>query len=140
MIEGGEWLRNWLVSGTELAVLAIDSMALVIVLAGSIQAFVAACRSMAFGSHTDAQRREIWLRYARVLVAALTFQLAVDIIETSIAADWKGLARLAILAVIRTFLNYFLERDLSEIRERQAADPESAAGPPVRPTLPRSGS
>jgi uncharacterized membrane protein len=30
-------------------------------------------------------------------------------------------ARLAAIAAIRTFLNYFLERDLSDIRTRQAA-------------------
>jgi uncharacterized membrane protein len=27
--------------------------------------------------------------------------------------------RIAVVAVIRTFLNYFLERDLNEVRERQ---------------------
>jgi uncharacterized membrane protein len=51
-------------------------------------------------------------------VAGLTFQLAADVIETSIAPTWDGIGRLAAIAVIRTFLNYFLERDLADIRER----------------------
>jgi hypothetical protein len=45
-----------------------------------------------------------------------SFQLAADIIETSITTQWEAVGR---LAVIRTFLNYFLDRDLAEVRARQ---------------------
>jgi hypothetical protein len=38
----------------------------------------------------------------------------------------NDVARLAAIAVIRTFLNYFLERDLAEIRERQHEQPKGA--------------
>ena len=43
-----------------------------------------------------------------------------DIVETAIAPSWQDIGRLAAIAVIRTFLNFFLERDLAEIRERQS--------------------
>ncbi|MGO4287935.1 DUF1622 domain-containing protein [Bosea sp. TAB14] len=33
--------------------------------------------------------------------------------ETAISTTWETLGRIAIIAVIRTFLNYFLERDLA---------------------------
>jgi uncharacterized membrane protein len=52
-------------------------------------------------------------------VAGLTFQLAADILATSIAPSWDELVRLAIVAMIRTLLNFFLERDLAEVRGRQ---------------------
>ena len=45
-------------------------------------------------------------------------QLAADIIETAITTDWEAIGRVAAIAVIRTFLNYFLERDMSETREQ----------------------
>jgi uncharacterized membrane protein len=77
-------------------------------------------------------RRDVWMRYARWLVAALTFQLAADIIESSISTDWESIARLAAIAVIRTFLNYFLERDLAETRELQQAANGAAARTEVR--------
>ncbi|MBQ0822126.1 DUF1622 domain-containing protein [Microvirga sp. HBU67558] len=112
-------MREWLIAITEYAVAVIDAMALVIVLFGTIEAFVSGLRMMFAGSVTNIQRREIWLRYARVLVAGLTFQLGADIIETSITNDWEAVGRLGAIAVIRTFLNYFLERDLTEIRELQ---------------------
>lgn len=112
-------MREWLVICTEHAVLLVDTLALVIVLFGTLEAFIAGLRLMLAGTENSIERREVWLRYARVLVAGLTFQLAADIIETSITTGWESVARLGAIAVIRTFLNFFLERDLTEIRERQ---------------------
>jgi uncharacterized membrane protein len=111
-------MREWLVLVTEYAIVVIDAMALVIVVIGTVEAFIGALRT-ATPRHDNHERREVWLRYARWLVAALTFQLAADIIETSITTSWDALGRIAVVAVIRTFLNYFLDRDVTEIRERQ---------------------
>jgi len=112
-------MKEWLIAVTEYAIVVIDAMALVIVLFGTVEAFVSGLRLMLAGTATNIERRAIWLRYARVLVAGLTFQLGADIIETSITNDWEAVGRLGAIAVIRTFLNYFLERDLTEIREIQ---------------------
>ena len=61
-------------------------------------------------------------------MAALTFQLAADIIETSITTEWEAVGRIAVIAVIRTFLNYFLDRDIDEARKRQreSTEPQGA--------------
>jgi uncharacterized membrane protein len=103
---------------TQGAVLVIDAMALVIVAAGTIEAFVAGIGVVARPKKTSLERHEIWRRYGRWLVAGLTFQLAADIIDTSIAPSWEEIGRLGAIAAIRTFLNFFLERDLAELRER----------------------
>ena len=83
---------------------------------GTIEAFVGGLRLMLDPSRTHRDMREVWLRYARWLVAGLTFQLASDIIETAIAPTWDDIGRLAVIAVIRTY--YYLERDVVEVRER----------------------
>ena len=111
-------MKEWLVIITENAIVLIDILALIIVLVGTIEAFFGGLRAM-LSSPTGHERRDIWLRYARWLVAGLTFQLAADIIETSITTDWEAVGRIATIAVIRTFLNYFLDRDLEEVRKRQ---------------------
>jgi uncharacterized membrane protein len=111
-------MKEWLILVTEHAIVVIDWMALVIVLIGTVEAFVRGL-GVLLGSTAGHERRDVWLRYARWLVAALTFQLAADIIETSITTDWEAVGRIAAVAVIRTFLNYFLDRDLGEVRERQ---------------------
>src|SRR5262249_48954820 len=115
--------RDWLVIVTEPAITLIDMLALVIVVFSTLEAFVRACQLL-FTDANGHERRVIWLRYARWLVAALTFQLAADILETSITQSWESLVRIASVAVIRTFLNYFLEKDVGEIRDR---DREHAA-------------
>jgi uncharacterized membrane protein len=112
-------MRDWLIFATETAILVIDAMALVVIVFGTVEAFVTGLRLMITRSANGAEKREVWLRYGRALVAGLTFQLAADIIETSITTDWEAVGRIAAIAVIRTFLNYFLERDLADIGERQ---------------------
>jgi uncharacterized membrane protein len=118
-------VHEWLVAITNGTVLVIDAMVLVIIAVGTIQAFVQGLRVMLLQSATGHERRNVWLHYARWLVAGLTFQLAADILATSIAPSWDELVRLATVAMIRTLLNFFLERDLSEVRGRQFASRDS---------------
>jgi uncharacterized membrane protein len=111
-------MREWLVLATNIAVDAIDWLALVLIVVGAVEAFFQGLWTM-FASRDGHYEREVWLRLGRWLVAGLTFQLAADVLETAITTSWDEVARLAAIAVIRTFLNYFLERDLGEIRTRQ---------------------
>jgi uncharacterized membrane protein len=111
-------MKEWLAVATEYAIVIIDALALLIIVVGTLEAFAKGLRTM-LGSASGHEKRDVWLRYARWLVAGLTFQLAADIIETSITTSWEAIGRLAAIAVIRTFLNFFLERDLAEVRERQ---------------------
>ena len=115
-------LRHWLYTISEPVVAAIDLMALVLIAGATVYTFVVGILMVLSGkSPTGHERRVLWLTYARWLVAGLTFQLAADIIESSIAPSWEAIGQLGAIAVIRTFLNYFLERDVAEIRERDSA-------------------
>ena len=111
-------MREALVFVTETAVVVIDWMATLLIIIGTVEAFVTGTIAL-LSSRSSHLKREIWIRYARWLVVGLSFQLAADIIETSVRTDWDSIGRLAAVAVIRTFLNYFLEKDLAESRERQ---------------------
>ena len=114
----GDAVREWLVLATNLAVDAIDWLALVLIVVGAVEAFFQGLWTM-FASSDGHHERDVWLRLGRWLVAGLTFQLAADVLETAITTSWDEVARLAAIAAIRTFLNYFLERDLGEIRTGQ---------------------
>jgi len=52
------------------------------------------------------------LLFGRFLVLALEFQLAADIVGTAVAPSWEQIANLAAIALIRTFLSYFLNREI----------------------------
>ncbi|MEN5206662.1 DUF1622 domain-containing protein [Stenotrophomonas terrae] len=114
-------LKAWLVAVTEPVVVIIDAMALVLIALATVVVFVQALRLTLRGHLTNVERRDLWLGYGRWLVAGLTMQLSADIIESSIYTSWDAIGQLAAIAVIRTFLNYFLERDIADVRERQHA-------------------
>ena len=118
-------MKELLTFATEYAIVIIDALALIIVFVGTVECFFRGMGLM-FSSGSAHERRDVWLRYARWLVAGLTFQLAADIIESSISTSWDSVGRLAAIAVIRTVLNYFLERDLSEVREREIESEKEA--------------
>lgn len=52
------------------------------------------------------------LTFGNWLATALEFQLGADILITTIDPDTESLVKLAVIAIIRTFLNYFLSKEL----------------------------
>lgn len=122
-------MEEWLALLTKQAALVIDAMALAIIAFGAVEAFIGMIRIALRPLTANSEKRNIWLQLARWLVAGLTFQLAADIVETAITPSWDEIGRLAAIAAIRTFLNFFLDRDLEDIRarQRQAASPETLA-------------
>lgn len=119
-------MEEWLVYFTERAVIVINAFALVVVLYGTVEAFFAAVKFVLAGTLPEEERNLMWLRFGRWLVAGLTFQLAADIIETSISPTWEDIGRFAAIAVIRTFLNFFINRDMGELLERRKERQERA--------------
>ena len=113
-----ETLKAWLVAISEPTIVIIDAIAFAWIVVGVAYLLVGALRAQIAGA-SNHDKRVIWLGFARVLVAALSIQLAADIIESSISTSWEAIGRLGAIAVIRTFLDYFLSRDVDEVRERQ---------------------
>jgi uncharacterized membrane protein len=113
-------MREALIVVSEYAILVINAMALAIVIFATAQAFIQTLAD-AVARASPEQKRMVGLRFSRWLVVALTFQLAADIIGTAITTDWDALGRIAVIAVIRTFLNYFLEKELRETDKAASA-------------------
>lgn len=61
---------------------------------------------------THGERKAVWRRFGTWLLLGLEFELAPDIIGSVISPTWQDIGELGAIAVIRTFLNYFLEKDL----------------------------
>lgn len=55
------------------------------------------------------------LKFGGWLALALEFLLAADIIQTTASPTYEHLIELGAIAIIRTFLNYFLSKELSEL-------------------------
>jgi len=121
----------------EYVALVVNLLAIAAIAFGSLQAAVGLSVRLITNAPED-RLRPVWLSFGRWLVAGLTFQLASDIVETILAPQWDDIGKLAAIAVIRTFLNYFLTRDMDELRERsrhgrarsaEAGEPEPTLSP-----------
>jgi uncharacterized membrane protein len=62
----------------------------------------------------DAQQA-IRLELGLSLALSLEFLLAADIVATAVSPSWDAIARLAAITGIRTFLNFFLQKEVHEL-------------------------
>lgn len=127
-------VRELLVTLTEFFVPLIELIALAAIVVGTCETVFGSLRVMWIAPGDAHAAQAVWIRYSRWLVAGLTFQLAADIVETSITPTWEDIGRIGAIALIRTFLNFFLERDQRDIleREREAEIRESQAKPKLK--------
>jgi uncharacterized membrane protein len=92
----------------------LESLSVLFIALGALEAAYRTLMPWFARRATPGIRRQAWLGFARWLLLGLEFMLAADIVRTAIAPSFEQLGQLAAIAVIRTFLNYFLERDLEK--------------------------
>lgn len=68
-------------------------------------------------SYTNSDLR---LYLGRYLVLGLEFQLGADILATAVSPTFAEVQLLAAIVIIRTVLNYFLQKELDQEREQVA--------------------
>ena len=90
----------------------VEAAAVLTVAYGSAEAFARLLRVMARPAAPHGERKAIWRRLGVWLLIGLEFELAADIITSVLSPTWQDIGELGAIAVIRTFLNYFLEKDL----------------------------
>jgi uncharacterized membrane protein len=69
----------------------------------------------------DVPREQIRLSLGRSLALALEFQLGADIVSTARNPTREDIAILAAIIVLRTLLNFFLQRELQQEAAKQRA-------------------
>ena len=69
--------------------------------------------------HTSNFYQEIRLDFGLSLALAMEFLLAADIVATAVTPTWEAIGTLGAIAGIRTFLNYFLHRDVKELEAEE---------------------
>ena len=95
--------------------LAIEAAAVFVVAFGALQALAGVLTLIVKRAADEMQgHREIWLKFATWILLALEFALAADIVRTAVAPTWDDITKLAVIAAIRTMLNYFLAKDIAE--------------------------
>lgn len=119
-------MEEFLHEVAEYIALAVNLLAMLAIAVGSAQGAIGLTRLLLFHASED-ELRPVWLSLGRWLVAGLSFQLAADIVETTIAPSWDDIGKLAAIAVLRTFLNFFLDRDMEGLRDRAREEREKSS-------------
>jgi uncharacterized membrane protein len=99
------------------ASLLVEAAAVLVVFYGALEAFLKLLGIVITPSTTHGERKALWRRFGVWLLIGLEFELAADIIDTVVSPTWIDIGTLGAIAVIRTFLNYFLEKDLENAEE-----------------------
>ena len=94
------------------ASLLVEAAAVIVVSYGALESFVKLLWIIVTPKATHGERKALWRRFGMWLLLGLEFELASDIIGSVISPTWQDIGELGAIAVIRTFLNYFLEQDL----------------------------
>ena len=105
----------------------VEATGALVIFAGAVVALVQLLRVLPRRNPEEFVR--VRLTLGRYLVLGLEFQLAGDVLRTAIAPSFEELGKLAVVATIRTALNFFLAREMAEERRsvdeagRAASDP-----------------
>ena len=112
-----ESLRSNLDNWGELLEVVLNALSLIFIIAGLLISIV---RSIQY-RRRDHGDHPLHTRFRMIfggwLVVALEFQMAADIAGTIVSPTSGQLIELGAIALIRTFLNYFLGKELREQRE-----------------------
>lgn len=112
-----ESIRARLDTWGELTEVVLNAISLLFIIVGVVASLVKSINARrrvggAHPLHTYFRRM-----FGGWLVVALEFQLAADIVGTIVSPTSAHLVELGAIAVIRTFLNYFLGKELKEDNE-----------------------
>ena len=118
MLEASELWIQYLAASVEIAAAGVIGLAVMEAIFRSIPLF-------AHRNISQQAKMDLRLSLGRWLALGLEFALAADILRTAIAPDWQDIGKLASIAVLRTALNYFLEREIGRA-ETRASGAESA--------------
>ena len=101
--------------------LGTEGAAVLIIAFGALQAVIGLVKYGLGLNRRPGVRKQIWMGLAVWLLLGLEFELAADIVRSVVSPEWADIGQLAAIAVVRTFLNYFLEKDLEKYGEPERA-------------------
>jgi uncharacterized membrane protein len=115
------WLKvivGYLAAGTEIAA--------AVVIGGAVIRGIAAYLRLLFSrskQQFDATEG-VRLQLGRVLALGLEFTVASDILRTAVAPTRQDILNLGAIVLLRTLLNYFLEREIQQGEQRRLPEPQ----------------
>lgn len=114
-----EWLKvivGYLAAGAEIA-------AAVVIGGAVVRGILSYVRQLFSRKQHFNSTEVIRLQLGRVLALSLEFTVASDILRTAVAPTHQDISNLAAIVLLRTLLNYFLEREIRQGEQSRLSEP-----------------
>ena len=124
-------LERLLIEFAQLLEILLESIAILVVAIAIVIAIKRLFHHKVKGKAHHLQE-QIRLEFGQTLALSLEFQLAADIVATAVSPTWEDLAKLGAIAGVRTFLNFFLQREVQELQkiaDSQQPEPDLTKNP-----------
>src|SRR5215207_4427172 len=116
-------MEEFLIAAVEYLRLSVEAVGAAVIGVGAVSTvFRYALSLLGLRKYSNVDFR---LHLGQFLALGLEFQLAADILATAVAPTFQEVQLLAAIVVIRTVLNYFLQKELE--REQDLPKPERDA-------------
>lgn len=106
-------MKDWAELITKHLSSVVEIMAAVVIAVALLQFLVHYVRNL-FRPTIELLNQQVRVRFGSSLALALELLLGADILATAIAPTWGDIGKLAAIAVLRTGLNFFLEKELRD--------------------------
>jgi len=102
----------------------VEAAAAIIIAYGALEATAKVFLLVVRRGNMRTNKEYIRLNLGQWLTVALEFELAADILRTAVAPSWNDIGQLAAIIIIRTTLNFFLQKEIdqAEARAKSRAD------------------
>ena len=97
----------------------VEAMAGLIISFAAIEAAVKSFHLFIHRHDMQLTKEQIRLGLGRWLALGLEFEHAADILRTTVAPTWNEIGQLAAIIIIRTALNFFLQKDIDKAERRR---------------------
>ena len=112
-------------SGTLYLAMGVEGAAALLIGLAALQAVIRAISAIL--GRTNGRggevRDQIRFGLGRWLALGLEFELAADILRTAVAPTWNELGQLAAIVVLRTLLDFFLQKEIDSARRAEVVPP-----------------
>jgi len=117
MNEGKQYIKPIAEFATKHLSSLVEILAALVIAVALVQFFIKYVSNVRH-PHFEQGNQNIRIQFGSSLTIALELLLAADILATAIAPTWTDIGKLAAIATLRTALNYFLERELKETKNK----------------------
>lgn len=107
-----EHIEEFFLSIAQVGEALLEAIAIICILLGIVVTAQLTLKLLKRRHRTEFPFIQVRIKFGTWLALALEFQLGADILNTTIAPNDRALINLAVIAVIRTFLNYFLNKEM----------------------------